>query len=74
MMKKPTCAEVRKHYGIDPSQIHGSTYYINEDTDMLVVTSKTKVAFEGEVKPKETIYGSFADTYFYYFKKLKETK
>jgi len=64
--------EIQKNYGIDISIFPKSGYYVNEETGMLVIFDRSQIAFEGSIKPKETVYGSFSDTYFYYFEKLKE--
>ena len=66
--------DILNTYGIDVSMFSESNYYINESTGMLVIFDRTRIAFDGEVKPIETIHGSFSDTYFHYFKKLEEAK
>jgi hypothetical protein len=70
--KGTSIKEIHQDYGIDVSTFSKSGYYINEETETLVIFDKSKIAFEGPVKPKDAIYGSFSDTYFYYFAKLKE--
>jgi hypothetical protein len=57
-------------YGLDVSVFPRSSYYINEKTEMLVISDRTKIEFGGNVQPKEVVYGSFSDSYFYYFEKL----
>jgi len=66
--------EILHTYGIDVTAVPGSRYYINEDTGMLVIFDRSMIAFEGEVKPKEVIYGSFSDAYFHYFSQIEEEK
>lgn len=69
-----TFDEIQSIYGIDPSSIQNSSYYINEESGMLVISSRSMVAFEGEVKPAYTASGSFSDSCFYYFRKLEDKK
>ena len=49
-------------------------YYINESVGMLVIFDRTRIAFDGEVKPVDIVHGSFSDTYYHYFKKLEANK
>jgi hypothetical protein len=71
MIEKVSCDEIKNLYGVNPCEILDVTYYIN-DASMLVITSKTAIKFDQNKKPVETIYGSFSDSYFYYFKKTQE--
>lgn len=61
-------------YGIDVSMFPESNYYINESAGMLVIFDRTRIAFDGEVKPVDVVHGSFSDTYYHYFKKLEANK
>jgi hypothetical protein len=63
--------EIQNTYGIDVTMFPKSSYYINDATGMLVVFDRSQIAFEGSIKPKDTVYGSFSDTYFYYFSKIE---
>lgn len=65
--------EIVEKYGVDPSLIPYSSYSINENTGILSITSKSKVDFSDAV-PKDEIYGTFSDSYYYYFTPLKENK
>lgn len=65
--------EVIKKYGVDPASVPGSTYMINERSGMLSISTKSKTTFSS-VKPIDEIYGSFSDSYYYYFTPLKEDK
>jgi hypothetical protein len=62
--------EILDSYGIDVSSIPESRYYINEETGMLVVFDRSRIVFEGDVKPKEVVYGSFSDMHFHYFPRI----
>lgn len=63
--------EILDSYGVDPTTIPYSSYTINENTGILCITSKSKIDFL-DVAPKEEIYGTFSDSYYYYFSPLKE--
>ena len=63
--------EIQEMYGIDITMFPKSSYYINEATGMLVIFDRSKIAFEGSVKPKDIVYGSFSDSYFHYFTKIE---
>lgn len=73
-MKEKTVEEILNEYGIDVSSFSKSSYHVNENTGMLVISDRSKIAFEGAIKPKDVIHGNFSDTYFHYFEKLKEEK
>jgi hypothetical protein len=64
--------EILNNYGVDISMFSSFNYYINESTGMLIVFDRTRIAFDGEIKPVEVVHGSFSDTYFHYFKKLED--
>lgn len=64
--------EIQKNYGIDITMFPKSSYYINEATSTLVIFDRSKIAFEGSVKPKDVVYGSFSDSYFHYFPKIED--
>lgn len=66
--------DILNDYGIDVSMFAESNYYINESTGMLIIFDRTRIAFDGEVKPVDVVHGSFSDTYYHYFKKLEATK
>ena len=61
-------------YGIDVNMLPEPNYYINESVGMLVIFDRTRIAFDGEVKPVDIVHGSFSDTYYHYFKKLEANK
>lgn len=63
-------SEVLNEYGIDISMFPESNYYINESAEMLVIFDRTRIAFDGEIKPIDVVHGGFSDMYFHYFKKL----
>jgi hypothetical protein len=75
-MNRPEISQedILKNYGIDVSMFSSSNYYINESTGMLIVFDRTRIAFDGEIKPVEVVHGSFSDSYFHYFKKLEDNK
>jgi len=72
-MEKLSCDEIRSLYGVDPCEMQDVTYYVN-DAGMLVIVSKAAIKFDRNKKPVETIYGSFSDSHFYYFRKIQEDK
>lgn len=63
--------QILETFGVDVSNISTLSYNINEESDMLVICSRSKIDFDETTKPKETVYGSFSDTYFYYFSKVQ---
>jgi hypothetical protein len=62
--------DIQRDYGIDITMFPNSSYYINKATEMLVISDRSRIAFEGSVKPKDVVHGSFSDTYFHYFSKI----
>lgn len=69
--KEITPEEIRDEYGVDVSSFSRSSYHVNENTGMLVISDRSKIAFDGEIKPKEVVHGNFSDMYFHYFQKLE---
>lgn len=63
--------EIIEVYGVDLTMFPNSSYYINEQTGILVISDRSKIAFEGRIKPKDVVHGSYSDSYFYYFTKLE---
>lgn len=63
---------ILKNYGIDVRLFPRSSYHINESTEMLIIADRSIIAFEGQFKPKEVIHGTFSDTYFHYFPRIKD--
>lgn len=74
MKEEKTVEEILDEYGIDVSSFPKYSYHINENTGMLVISDRSKIAFEGSIKPKDVIHGTFSDTYFHYFEQIKEKK
>lgn len=72
MASLPSNEEIMETYGIDVTMFPKSGYQVNEEIGMLIIFDRSRIAFEGAVKPKEVVYGSFSDMYFHYFQKIKE--
>lgn len=70
--EEKTPEEILEEYGVDVTTFSRSSYQIKENTGMLVISDRSRIAFEGEIKPKEVVHGNFSDMYFHYFQKLED--